>query len=175
MITGGASSSGAGLRARQSVVGGAPAPAHPSRSPEQAVELLIERSITLTTDVLQTAPIQDGDLAPLAADQPPLLEGPEDFRDAGSPHSEHHRHQLVRKRERLAVHPVLGHQHPSATPLLDRVQAVAGHSMRNLAQESALIRDQELSERALPTGLCEQHVGTYSQGIARDLHDDVSQ
>ena len=71
----------------------------------------------------------------------------------------------------VGPHPVLRHQQPAAASLLDRVQTVAGHPLRDLREKGAVIKEQQSPQGTLPAGLVVQRLPLHPQGIARDLHD----
>src|ERR1700731_4612983 len=98
-------------------------------STEQAHEFLVDPAVALARTGRQTLPVEDGEFPPAVADQAFLLEGFENLGDSGTPHAEHLGEELVRHREYVRVRPVLGHQQPAATALVNRVKAVASYRL----------------------------------------------
>jgi hypothetical protein len=70
------------------------------------------------------------------------LKGLEDFGNTDSAHAEHMGQELMGEQEFIRHSPIMRHQNPSATPLLHRMQAIAGNGLRNLLGERRIVPDQ---------------------------------
>src|SRR5438270_11457395 len=74
------------------------------------------------------------------------------FRHARAPNSEHEAEEFVRKRNRLRIDPILGHQYPTATTLEYRMQPVAGRGLHRLREKGCLITKYQRAELGLALG-----------------------
>ena len=93
--------------------------------------------------------------------------------DTRALHSQHHPEEFVRKRKLVRADPIAGHQQPTATALLHRMQHVTDDRIRNLRAKGGLIEPQQLAERTVPCGdLSLKHIRFHPMGIARDLNHD---
>src|SRR5205809_533322 len=101
-------------------------------SPQQAVKLLFHGPVAFAHGGFQALSLEDGDPSAVIMDQTGVLKRAENFRDANPPDAQHMRQEFVRQRELGDLDPVMGHKNPPTTPLLDMMQAVTSHPLRDL-------------------------------------------
>lgn len=85
------------------------------------VEFPSDQLVAFASSGLEPPSVQDGDHTPPVVGQPLSLQQPNHFGDARSAYPPASGIKLVGERKLVRRHPVLRHQQPAATPLLDRV------------------------------------------------------
>src|SRR5947207_14457178 len=96
-------------------------------SSQQSLVFAADDAVTFARGVGQALGIKNDDLAAAGANQAIMLQGTQDFRDAGPPHAQHLSQELVSDVELSRTKAILGRQQPAAATLHDGVQSVAGY------------------------------------------------
>src|SRR3569833_1780418 len=103
---------------------------------EPPVKLARHRLIAFARCPLKRGSVKNGHLPAQVTDNSRLLKGRRHDADGWPMHAQHVGHEFLRQIKGVAFGAVMQEQQPARESLLDRMQAVAGHRLRNLAEVS---------------------------------------
>ena len=104
-------------------------------SRQQALVLAADHAVTLARNLLETDPVEHPDRAAPVANEPGPPQGAGSEGHSSAAHAERLGEGFLRQCQCLVVAPVVAHQQPARTPLLNHVGAVTGCGLERFPKE----------------------------------------
>ena len=113
---------------------------------DDLVQLLPQGRVALAASGFEAIAIDDGDAPSVICDQTRRLEQLSRESDGPTPRAEHLPEDVVGDRERVRRDPIMGHEQPTAEPLLGDVEAITRGRLRDLREECEHVAFDEPAE-----------------------------
>jgi hypothetical protein len=113
---------------------------------EHAIQSFRHGRVALAASGFEALSIDDGDAPSLICDQTRLLEQLRRESDGPTPGAEHLPEAVLSDPERVRPDPIMGHEQPTAEPLLVGVEAITRGQLRDLREECEQVAFDEPAE-----------------------------
>src|SRR3954468_5673131 len=137
---------------------------------EEPLVLAAHDPVALAALPFEVPALEDVDLAAVRRDQTVRAQLREDLRDAGAPHAEHLREELVRERESGRAQPVAGGEQPARATLADGMEAVAGRRLREQREGRLRIPVHRRAELGALFEVPAKRPRWHAEAVAGNLH-----
>jgi hypothetical protein len=106
---------------------------------KQTVKFAFGNGITLAGKPFEFSPVDNRYLSSPIVDNLPGLQPARNFRHTASPNAKHHSEKFLGKQKLVGLDAIVGHQEPSAAPLVKRVEVGASSRLRYLTEKSVCV------------------------------------